>query len=635
MTDDNDQNKALLSFFLGPVQPFIEAARTVRDLWTGSYLLAWLTAHAMKPIIDQFSPEVFVSPDLNGNPLMELLKQQRGSGEEAATTPCLPNTFIALLPSGADGRSLATACESACRTEWRNVAQATHRAIERQLRENRAVFQVTIDGTTRDLTTDWDRLWANQVAALDQIDTFFEIRTVVMPVGTTDNKRNLFESPPESNWLVEMDTVGGLLAARKSVRHVPPYRPSGEVAQKCFLLGSFEQMGPASLKELRAFWDQFAESVRIGRTRTRKAERLCAVSLTKRFAWGAYLANRLGLTVDDLPYADTATVAASCWLPPPGDIPGAPPGSPDEESEPALDWRRLRRWSGQWLHWSRPDQEKDERPCPEHVWRWIQSRKRALGKPPTYYAILLLDGDFLSEKLQRSASQDRSRAVSRCLTQFALNVAPGIVRGAGGTLIYAGGDDLLAMLPAATVTDCARRLSDAYRRTWAAQLGEPATVSAGIAVVHIKEDLRFALQTVRDAEKTAKRIGDGRKDALALTICRRSGEHTTAVMAWPHTDSFGTLVEAFRKHASDRWVYKLCSELPTLSKLPWPASAAIVKLLLGRAQGIPDALPDTVQKFMQGYYDEMITRRGREGADSLTDFAVLCQSASFLARGRD
>ena len=28
---------AMLSFKIGPVQPFIEAARTLRDLWSGSY----------------------------------------------------------------------------------------------------------------------------------------------------------------------------------------------------------------------------------------------------------------------------------------------------------------------------------------------------------------------------------------------------------------------------------------------------------------------------------------------------------------------------------------------------------------------------------------------------------------------
>ncbi len=36
------------TFQLGPVQSFIESARTVRDLWTGSFILSWLTITAMK-----------------------------------------------------------------------------------------------------------------------------------------------------------------------------------------------------------------------------------------------------------------------------------------------------------------------------------------------------------------------------------------------------------------------------------------------------------------------------------------------------------------------------------------------------------------------------------------------------------
>ena len=43
------QRDAFLAFSLGPVQTFIAAARTVRDLWTGSYVLAWLTWQAICP----------------------------------------------------------------------------------------------------------------------------------------------------------------------------------------------------------------------------------------------------------------------------------------------------------------------------------------------------------------------------------------------------------------------------------------------------------------------------------------------------------------------------------------------------------------------------------------------------------
>ena len=62
---------ALLSFSLGPVQAFIASARSLRDLWTGSYLLSWLTFAAMRPVLEACGPAAVVSPALRGNPLLD------------------------------------------------------------------------------------------------------------------------------------------------------------------------------------------------------------------------------------------------------------------------------------------------------------------------------------------------------------------------------------------------------------------------------------------------------------------------------------------------------------------------------------------------------------------------------------
>jgi len=47
-SSSGDADKAFLAFSLGPVQSFIESAVSLRDLWSGSYILSWLTWHAMK-----------------------------------------------------------------------------------------------------------------------------------------------------------------------------------------------------------------------------------------------------------------------------------------------------------------------------------------------------------------------------------------------------------------------------------------------------------------------------------------------------------------------------------------------------------------------------------------------------------
>src|SRR5262249_11796439 len=143
---------------------------------------------------------------------------------------------------------------------------------------------------------------------------------------------------------------------------------------------------------------------------------------------------------------------------------------------------------------------------------------------------------------------------------------------------------------------CARRLEETFRRDWAPDaegrerllMGGEATVSAGLAVVHYKEDLRFALDQARAAEKGSKGAG---RNALTLSLCRRSGEHTSATLPWALAATLEGLVGQFAGGVSDRWAYHLRAELPTLRGLPWPAVAAEARRLLLRLEGAdPDRL---------------------------------------------
>jgi CRISPR-associated protein Cmr2 len=688
---------AFLSFSLGPVQTFIAAARTMRDLWTGSYLLAWLTFQALRPILDDsgFGPAVVVSPALRGVPLMDLYlcEPRQGFAERVAEhsaerllAPCLPNRFTAVVPwgpDGADAKGLARACVEKCQAAWNEVSGTVFEKLEEQLRRHPVRHKET-----------WDRRrWEEQARS------FFEYRTALLPWRECDDAaigrllassgrfadalpdaeavRSLEQAIPPGDrygfaqdaagrWQGRQDLLGRLAEAARSVRHVPDYRPSGDVPQKCSLLGSYEQMGPARLEHSREFWQDFARHVALAGTRTRKNERLCAISLIKRFAWPAYLAGKLGLPTREGRFADTATVAAALWL----------------AEEPRLDpkqvWKQEERWSGQWLHWSRRDQEKDEGEpeVPNPVWTTIQTKRRQKA-PPTYYAALLMDGDDMGQWLQgqkgptvgevlhptlqayfqalpksqrglqarRPVGPALHASISEAVSNFALHFVPAIVEGepGRGELIYAGGDDVLALLPTLTAIECARQLARTVAQDWGRKdgqqfllMGHKATVSAGLAVVHHKDDLRFALEAARRAEKAAKGTG---KDALALTVCRRSGEHTSVVLPWSLTEQLQKLLGLFVEGVPDRWTYRLRGELPTLlgPELPWEAVRAEVRRLLDRVEDPrKDELSRLVGQFLDDYRGEMKTeRRGRSDAEALEGFVTLCQSAAFLARGRD
>jgi CRISPR-associated protein Cmr2 len=627
------QDGALLTFFLGPVQPFIEAARTVRDLWTGSYLLSWLTASAMKPVIQECDEQAILSPSLEGNRVLDaVLGRLSPDHRYTAMTPCSPNRFVARVPADkADG--LAQACEAACRSEWEDKIAGK---VRDELRERFSEHD-----------PHWGRNWD------PQIRSYFEIRTAVLPLAdsTEEVLARLGVSTPELGW-PPLDVLAGVLDALKSVRHVPAYEPQGDdkdrFPPKCSLLGSYEQMGPAELDASAAFWRDLAEKGKRYRgTWLSRSDRLCAVSLVKRFAWPCYLAGVLGLRPEELRFSDSYTVAARLWLK------ADPPLSPEEVR------RRYGHWSGLWLHWSSQHQEPDEEECPRPVWNTIRAKRSAQGKPPIYYVILMMDGDHLG-KLFRGVDGDtswgrgeeRARSISTRLTAFAVNEAEQLVEATTaaddphGELIYSGGDDTLAVLPTQTALACANRLRAAYED--AMRGDKPHTVSAGLAVVHVKEDLRFALQQAREAEKASKAAG---RNALTIAVCRRSGEHTRATLGWGQVGQVQGLVEAFagkdgEPGVSDRWAYKLRGEVRTLRNLPRQAVRAELGRLLGRVEGATErqqqGFRDAVLNIFDGYHAEMTDQgrgenklRWRKDDDAITDFVTLCQSASFLARGRD
>jgi CRISPR-associated protein Cmr2 len=234
-------------------------------------------------------------------------------------------------------------------------------------------------------------------------------------------------------------------------------------------------------------------------------------------------------------------------------------------------------------------------------------------------------------------------SISEALSNFALHFVPDIVKKHDGELIYAGGDDVLALLPTETALKCASDLRETYRKEWSAVdareylvMGRKATISAGLAVVHYKEDLRLALGQTRWAEKMAKEAG---RDALVLTVCRRSGEHSSALLPWEQCHHVEELVKIFLKKVSDRWAYKLRAELPTLQgpEIPWELVRAEVRRLLNRLEKADrDQVTEPALAFVDDYRRAMIgERRGQSQKEALEGFVTLCQAASFLARGRD
>lgn len=142
-----------------------------------------------------------------------------------------------------------------------------------------------------------------------------------------------------------------------------------------------------------------------------------------------------------------------------------------------------------------------------------------------YYAVLVMDGDRIGAALTREpkfdVDEDYHKNFSAKLAEFAQQEAGKLVKEHGGKLIYAGGDDVMALLPLDKALTCTQKLSEAFGETMKG-IREGMTVSAGIAVAHSASPLQDVVAAARGAENRAKNtLG---RDAFSVCLMKRSGE---------------------------------------------------------------------------------------------------------------
>jgi len=172
-------------------------------------------------------------------------------------------------------------------------------------------------------------------------------------------------------------------------------------------------------------------------------------------------------------------------------------------------------------------------------------------------------------KQSRAMSPNRHSAISSALSNFALQVVRRVVEDEFlGRVLYAGGDDVLAMLPAADLLRAMQRLRYAYsgeeslnelkldwrekvkrgslycKNGFAIHNGQlmrlmgGATASCGAVVAHYQTPLNVVLQEVREAERRAKKLGRNR---FSLTVMKRSGGSLSITHKWGPPDRDGPL----------------------------------------------------------------------------------------------
>lgn len=244
-----------------------------------------------------------------------------------------------------------------------------------------------------------------------------------------------------------------------------------------------------------------------------------------------------------------------------------------------------------------------------------------------YIAIIAMDGDRMGRNLSKFETADQHRAFSGELAKFASCVDEIVEKAYHGRLIYAGGDDVLAVVNAKEAIQCAQALRQAFGsvKGWN---GEPLTASAGIAVGHEAVPLQELIHRAHSEESRAKNAYG--RNALALGVFKRSGE----ILEWGcNWDSnafkvFDALRES-RAGLPTRFPYKLAELLQPYGKID-QTMAEVVKYEFEHAwsRSTGKDVPMNIKGAADAYLDEACAK-GR-----LNDFLVLFLCDTFIERNR-
>ena len=464
----------LVSLAVGPVQDFIAAALRTRDLWFGSYMLSEVSKAAARSLHAQGARLVF--PAAGEDPAL----LQPGSALNVA------NRVVAELDGDAEAaRAAVDAAKKAAQERLDQFADEAKKAASVELREEQWNAQVR---DLLELYACWVPLVGDYPAARARLDR--------------------------------------LQAARKNTRDFTPAAlgPEGPGFRlpKSSLDGRRETVLPEDLSEVDR------RRLRLGRS-----EQLDAPGLIKRLAGGR--AEQ---------FTSVVRIALDPWLR------RVAPDALDrlrDLYEPLVADDRATRvrgnagcyadfpYDGDLLYPDRLEMALREADDPAERERLRALRKhlrplwRRLGEPGSYYALLLADGDRMGALLDRAQSADQHRRISQALDEFARQV-PACVRGWRGHCIYAGGDDVLALLPLDRALACADDLQRRFRKALAPvadALGSdtPPTLSAGLAFAHRLEPLGRVRGWAKEAEELAKKgfRGEAPRNALAVLVSPRSG----------------------------------------------------------------------------------------------------------------
>ncbi len=529
---------SLIALSIGPIQEFIAAARRTKDLFAGSKLLSELSKAAAKSIKDSGAILVFPSPNC------EL---------EYNSKDLIANIILAQVDG--DPQAALEKAKEATKKFWTTLAKT----VFEQFEPNQVI--------RKDI---WD----------SQVDSVLELYGAWVKIDDQDKSgRSAYQNA--------RDSLMRLMAGRKALRNFDSCKAFTGIP-KSSLDGQRDSVLQNDNK--RKGWSIKAKRI----LRAKKGEQLDCVGVIKR-AWEG----------STQVFPSVSRIAADAWI---RKIHCDSPHllqefittceelkKAGEIDLPKLTGKDFERYSlfpleGSALYPGRHKDlidDNDDQSILDPLKDAFEKLSKKFKEPSPYVAILIADGDKMGEVLSKIKTLKGHQEISENLNAFAMG-AKNIVEKSQGTLIYSGGDDVLAILPVDHCLECAKELSERFntelKKNLPGDISVP-TLSVGIAIGHSIEDLEDLLNYARDAEKHAKTAQEGEgtdrqegegtdRNGLAVHIHKRGGGPVKVRGNWDSL--YNSLIELSGFINKKELSSKFANELIVLARHyeKWPDKAS-------------------------------------------------------------
>lgn len=596
------QGRALFSFRIGGVQEFVDRSRTTQDFYTSSALIELLASRVAEEIAERGE---LIFPATQGR------TDSNSSGQSA------PNGIMALVL-------------------WDRVEEIGQAAEDRLNSEWADLISVTEDNLTRhDLLRGVAKeIWIRQTGRKN-----FEAFWAAVPW------------PEGMSYSIAYRELSRASEARRLLRD---FEGGFEPGWKCSRCGRFQALQDSpehSRDALRDYWKRAAEASSQLTHRFRASEPLCSVCICSRLVRGRLDPSSTS-SVAAAPFREYLNAKMSAEVKTDFEKKVRPmlTALKVSNSRQAVD-----SMDGDWFFETTYDAGKIERDYFKVDPTLVQNAKSAFQEfrkhwekePCRYIALLMADGDRIGDLIRKKDGIEGHRSLSEQVSKIGPSFK-NAVEEARGEMIYSGGDDVLAFVPAGNILAA---LDKGIRDVQSAEvMGASFGMSAGVLIIPHTDSLSGSIREAAALmRKEAKdRYGRG---CTVIAVRRQSGQQTHAALPWgshPALRAFGLLTKAMAskhespKSISARLVGQIAEIAPGLSEVSVLDAVTMVKHLTRRhssARGEVNAKQldrqlEAVEQLMLAAED-MARKSTRTLMDVFVDMLLTARTMSQMIRGSE